>query len=380
MKKGFTTIELIMILIVLAVVVTIAFYAVNNSIKKSKEGSLEATINNIIDSAKNYVLENDNNYSDNWKFIKLEQLKKLGYLTNKEYKNPVTNETLNGCVQYKWDTNNNQHIFSWSDDCSQNFICQRASSLHKEKCESTGVCASRGFEVGEYITFGNTKAWPKVLQSGDPFDCDVNNDGIYNSENERFYYVSGKDGDPNSEYAVLIYYNNTKNGIADNTSDGLIRYGSVNLDGPINAIANLPTVNQWTNITLSNVIRAITNELGGDKGNNIDLPKQFNYVNTSNVAYAARLLTVQEIKVACGITINSETTGELDPCLYLMENTMYSSSSIGNNGYWLENPYSTSTFSVNIVNASDRSVKDSVAQNFWGVRPVIEILKKDMQY
>ena len=40
------------------------------------------------------------------------------------------------------------------------------------------------------------------LKSGDAFDCDVNGDGKYNSDTERFYYVT----DMNDSTAVLIMY------------------------------------------------------------------------------------------------------------------------------------------------------------------------------
>ena len=83
--------------------------------------------------------------------------------------------------------------------------CKRAATLHTEVCNQTDsnyFCSGSGYKTGDTITYGNigTKG---VLTSGDAFDCDVNGDGVFDSETERFYYVSGKDADDSSDYATL---------------------------------------------------------------------------------------------------------------------------------------------------------------------------------
>ena len=95
------------------------------------------------------------------------------------------------------------------------------------------------------MTYGNKSVTPNELKSGDAFDCDVNGDGEYNSNTERFYYVSDYYNTSTKEFetdtAVLIYYNNVENGIPDNNS--MITYDSTsgiggltqNYHGPINA-------------------------------------------------------------------------------------------------------------------------------------------------
>ena len=72
-------------------------------------------------------------------------------------------------------------------------ICQRATLLHTEECKGN-YCASAGYKVdGSYgtttITYGSLGTMGS-LASGDAFDCDVNGDGIYDAETERFYYVT----------------------------------------------------------------------------------------------------------------------------------------------------------------------------------------------
>ena len=77
--------------------------------------------------------------------------------------------------------------------------CKRATSLHTETCSQTsGNCAGDGYASGSTITYGNLGSG-STLTTGDAFDCDVNGDGEYNSETERFYYVT----DMNSDKEVL---------------------------------------------------------------------------------------------------------------------------------------------------------------------------------
>ena len=88
-------------------------------------------------------------------------------------------------------------------------LCKRATTLHTEKCSQTSTlsyCSGDGYTLNDTITYGNlgTKG---VITSGDAFDCDVNGDGVYDAETERFYYVSNMTNGvtKDSNTAVLIY-------------------------------------------------------------------------------------------------------------------------------------------------------------------------------
>jgi len=277
------------------------------------------------------------------------------------------------------------------------YKCKRAdvTTLHTEECAydssypATSYCRGTGYGTDgskgtTTITYGNTEVTQGTLTSGDAFDCDVNGDGEY-EETERFYYVSDlyntstKQFDSN--YAVLIYYNNFANQNPDNTSSSLIAYhlGNKNYEGPLKAKENLPLTSTWTNITLSNTTRAIINEKGEGTSNNgaNNLPTSFSYEG-----YAARLLTAQEINSACNITVGSYITGELENCNYLMENTNYSNPSLGTYGHWLETPYATDSSYSRAVYSYSRYVYGTNASysRHYGTRPAIEVLKTDIEY
>ena len=266
-------------------------------------------------------------------------------------------------------------------------VCKRATTLHTETCSQTSTslyCIGDGYTASgsmktTTITYGNlgTKG---TLTSGDAFDCDVNGDGVYDSETERFYYVStmtnGITTDANT--AVLIYYNNVSGGVPSNSTSYAYYPTEINNNGPAAAIEQLPTTSQWNNVALTNTKRTITSINDKTETEAGSLPQAFSYDG-----YAARLLTVQELSEGCKITVGSYASAELSTnCQYLFENTKYSSSDLKTYGAWLESPWPSSYYHAwafysdrryaNNCNVSDNSI--------LGVRPVIEVAKENIEY
>ena len=243
-------------------------------------------------------------------------------------------------------------------------ICKRASVLH----------------TGDTRTFGNLGT-SGTLTSGDAFDCDVNGDGTYDPETERFYYVSDYYNTSTksfeSDTAVLIYYNDVSAGSPSNNTTYAYDSSGENWHGPQTAIEQLPTISQWSNVSLKNTTRTILNENGENTTIGGALPNDFSYAG-----YASRLLTTQEVEKACNITVGSYKDGELDNCNYLMENTKYSSSHVNNYGYYLENPLSSWSEKVWFVDSGTRSVsRETVSLAVLdGVRPAIEVSKTNIDY
>ena len=256
-------------------------------------------------------------------------------------------------------------------------MCKRATTLHKETCSQTSNnCAGDGYTNGSEIEYGSLGT-SGTLTSGDAFDCDVNGDGTYDSDTERFYYVSdmtnGITIDNNT--AVLIYYNNVSGGVSDNTttyaydSSGKIYYG------PRTAVQQLPTTTQWKT-TLTNTKRQITTEVGSITPLSGKTLPEFSYEG-----YAARLITAQEVNEGCGITVGSLTTGELSTkCKYLMENTQYSNSSNKTCGEWLETPRSYEQGLYVVGSMRFIAYSDPSTSNDAGVRPAIEVAKTNIDY
>lgn len=238
-------------------------------------------------------------------------------------------------------------------------ICKRAKTLHSETCTSsstTGYCTAGGTSI-TYGQLGNTG----VLTSGDAFDCDVNGDGNYDPETERFYYVT----DLNSTTAILLFYTTT-------SSDGKRSVGvrppydssGVNYNGPVTAASVLPTKTAWPKATLYNNPAQIYNYEGGttvEYSGTHTLPK---YKYTT----AARLLTYSEyLKLPKDIFWEDfgGTSGQYFP-----------------NCLWLNTPYQTSpqVFVIHAPYQLNISTYPSTPNNSCGVRPVIEVKKTDIDY
>ncbi len=118
LNYGFTLIELLGVLIILAVIALITFPIIDNSIKSSREKSLERTIDTIEEAAYRYSIENDIGYPSEQQALYLNEIQNKGFLSSSII-NPVTNEELAGCVWYYWDTNYNQYVFEYDMECVQ---------------------------------------------------------------------------------------------------------------------------------------------------------------------------------------------------------------------------------------------------------------------
>ena len=269
-------------------------------------------------------------------------------------------------------------------------ICKRATTLHTETC-SNGSSSNNDYCYGDGYYASGSKGTTTIiygqlgtsgtLTSGDAFDCDVNGDGIYDSETERFYYVSNyfdtQSQTFDNDYYVFIYYSNTTSGTA--STDNVAWYSSSSTSyGPTTAMAQLPKTtgtNAWRDDLLKSTTRNI---LGGYSGSSLTTTYKSNF---SYSGYAARLLTAQELQQGCSITIGSYTTGELSSkCKYLMEKTKYANSSYATYGPWLESAFSsTGAWYVHSFSRYVNSCSTSYSSGF-GARPVIEVPKSQISY
>ena len=417
-NKGFTLIELLAIIVILVIIAVITVPIILNVIDNSRVGTIKDSIYGYKDAInKFYMLELYKN--GNFKLNGTYRLTNKGELIDSEntYVVPFSgnipsggnltyenNILKNGCItmdEYKVIIEDGEVKTLEKGNCSL-LKCVRSLDLHEEQCNrNNGGCRATGYYEGgskntNIIKYGNPSYEKGKLNSGDVFNCDINGDGEYNSETERFYYVSDlyntTDNKFDNNYATLIYYNDVKindsmNVVPDDSSESLIIYdnGEENWHGPRRAINNLPTINEWNNISLSNNTRKIITEINADTttGAPTTLPT-FNYEKEqlgTNIELAARLLTTQELEKTCGITVGSNKVSELDTCIYLLENTKYSDNSKVTWGYWLETPRTAGTSTAWLVRGENRNVNDSLVsrEGRYGVRPVIEILKTDIE-
>ena len=291
-------------------------------------------------------------------------------------------------------------------------ICKRATVLHTETCENGSstdnhYCYADGYYVGgskntttiTYGTLGTTGQYP---QTGDAFDCDVNGDGFYNSDTERFYYVSDY-FDTNTQSfdttrATLIYYKNFSGGQASDAGVAYYASANENWHGPATAIAALPNNKanggQWRNDLLKTQDRKIlscnnascgtfgTETTDGTTTHTIENPISPNPPLYSGKA--ARLLTLKEFYTGCsslGMTPSTSEGSIKTGCNFIYENTKYAKSSKGSYGPCLENPRATLLTHSWGVHADLRYVFNySTSGTGRGARPAIDVLYSNILY
>lgn len=261
---------------------------------------------------------------------------------------------------------------------NNNKICKRATTLHTGVCARTDTygCNDTGqIGTGGTITYGRLGTSGR-LQAGDAFDCDVNDDGIYDPTTERFYYVTS-DSD-NDQNAVLVYYNSVAGGVPNNTNNYYYS-DSNNYNGPRYVYQQLPTTSQWKNIQIiAPRKRQIYNEDGGlYSGNGSHALPRFDYGDK-----AARLLTAQELIAACGLYRPGQH-GYLDgKCEFFIENTSFENPNYI--GYTSFETVSSSTAEHYVGIQAIHRIKANalIAYLSWegSARPVITVSKYDIDY
>ena len=393
-KKGFTLIELLAVIVILGIITVIAVPKILDIINKSKESAASSSIKLVKDAIKTqiassdltgpvftketdgcYIFNFDDQTSGNVKALEIKSKDKISG-SIKYCNNTFSDDTL------KFDGNSIS-----KDEPKGKIICKRATTLHTEECtqkDTTNYCGGAGYTIAgsrgtTTITYGNLGT-SGALTSGDAFDCDVNGDGVYDSNTERFYYVSDYYNTSTkafeSDTAVLIYYNNVSSGNSNNKTTYAYDSSGENFYGPRTAIKELPTTSQWSNISLKNTTRSISNESGSNTTTGGTTPSNFSYAG-----YAARLLTIEELRIATENNgIPTFQVGEIDNFTYLLENTSFSNEN--NFAWWLENVRSDNSRQAWSVNGYYRTVYGNTVEDIssTGVRPAIEVSKTNIEY
>ena len=131
MKKAFTLVELLGVIIVLAVISLIVFPIVDKSIKTSKEESLNSIIKTIEKAAQEYVVREHMGYTTSYDKVDIDELIATGYLKDNII-NPVTNQKMNGCVIYKWQDEYNQYEYEYQETCTVKTLIETLLQQYQE--------------------------------------------------------------------------------------------------------------------------------------------------------------------------------------------------------------------------------------------------------
>lgn len=114
-KKGFTLVELLAVIVILAVILTIAVPNMFKIINKSKEDTYNNQVTMIIDAAKKYVVTEEVTVAVSpGTCINLSAIVTAGYL-EKTPKNPKTGVDMAGSVTAIKDGTTGNYTYTYSD-------------------------------------------------------------------------------------------------------------------------------------------------------------------------------------------------------------------------------------------------------------------------
>ena len=125
MKKAFTLIEMLAILLILAILSLILIPTVQEGVKKAKDDTYNAQVTVILNAAENYFM--NSNYvvkKKKKKVIYLSDIVNSGYLDSKKIVSPVDESEMTGCVLIS--TYSNQYHYKYLSTLDK---CQEYSNI-----------------------------------------------------------------------------------------------------------------------------------------------------------------------------------------------------------------------------------------------------------
>ena len=123
MKKGFTLVELLAVMILLGIISLIAIPSIGKVLERSREKAYEATEKELIKAAKKYAAEHASElpvkeWNSNEKCLRINDIIKNGYINEDEVIDPRTEETMIGFIKITYDASYKQYIYEYTTECT----------------------------------------------------------------------------------------------------------------------------------------------------------------------------------------------------------------------------------------------------------------------
>lgn len=166
MKKGFTLVEVLTVIVILSILSMIVFPNVVKIINKSKDNLYQTQLRELEMSTKNFALDNqqllDKNHLNDT-YISLETLKQSMYIKSDKISNPKTSKEMNGCMRIYYNHDTNQYNYEYIDnECTTDsgyIITYKNGSFKKEEINPVKSTYDKILEDNTAIyLLGNTES------------------------------------------------------------------------------------------------------------------------------------------------------------------------------------------------------------------------------
>ena len=120
MKKGFTLVEVLAVIVILGLLVVIISPVVNNLLGDSEDALYDKQVDSIVKATKKYMVEHSELLPENSdsKAIYINDLIDNGVIDKDKVINPKTKEEMNGCVVVSYNHEFNQYEYNYKDSCT----------------------------------------------------------------------------------------------------------------------------------------------------------------------------------------------------------------------------------------------------------------------
>lgn len=259
-KEGFTLVELLCVIIIIAVVSGIVFPIVLNNINKSKEELLNVQIKDIEAAAKKWALKNLDKldkYHINDVYVSISYLQDVDLLDKDTLLNPKTKDEMTGCVLIRYDFDTKQYTYKYNEiDCT---------ALSNDDDESSQL--KKAFIVYSDVTnvdrtHAKVPFFQTLLDNNEIRVDGETTPGLYDLDSE--YVFRGTDNDPdNTIRNYVVYGDHTWRILSISKDDHTMKLISTNTDH-----------NAWS-----------SGEIRYDKLETLPLPLNLDSYTSGNVTY-----------------------------------------------------------------------------------------------
>lgn len=119
MKKGFTLVELLAVLVIVGIVAGITTPVVSKMIKSSKQKAYDNQISFIERKAMEWSVSNSE--SLDLFYVTIEELANTGYIDEEHLTDPRNGKRLTGCVKISKDPTFDQYVYSYGNYCDKHY-------------------------------------------------------------------------------------------------------------------------------------------------------------------------------------------------------------------------------------------------------------------
>lgn len=301
MKKGFTLVELLAVVVILGITSTIVFPAIGNIISNSKRDLYNSQVLDIEAAAEKWATNNLNlmdQYHVNDIYISLESLRYSDFLEKDEIKNPIDRTIMDGCVKIKYDDEYDKYTYIYDEKTCKTYASDSEAYIIYEydipsktfiKSDASKEKRSAGLQIVEEYSLQNLIRYPGSTDSG-LYDMDdeyvfkgseVNNYVTFANSTWRILSISKKD------YSLKLIKNSV---LASNAWD---TKGSINFESS--------TIN-------NKLIENINDEDGTAFGNKKIVSYDYQIGNVMNGEFSINALKSELSKKTTTKTDSSDTS------------------------------------------------------------------------